>query len=200
MPDHHLNGAGVFAAVFLVHALWAGQPAPSAATGNQDDAYRHGGYPYASAVCEFGRTGGPECVNPRNDSDAYDWGYWRNGRFRPADPWGYEYRNCTSYVAWRLARAGVPASRFTDLGNASDWIAGVRGESGVAVNSTPSPGAIAAWDLAGVGHVAWVVSVNGSSVTVEDYNYAGTGGFSRHVFDQHSIASRPTGYIHFPGH
>jgi hypothetical protein len=52
---------------------------------------------------------------------------------------------------------------------------------------------VAAWDLAGVGHVAYVVSVRGSRVTVADYNYEGTG-----VFDQHVIGSAPTGYIHFP--
>jgi surface antigen len=155
---------------------------------------RSGGYPYANAVCEFGRRGGAYCANPRNGGDMYDWGYWRGRGFRASDQWGYEYRNCTSYVAWRLTRARVPASLFSSLGDASDWIAGVRGERGVVVNNRPSPGAVATWDLAGVGHVAWVVSVRGSRVTVADYNYAGTG-----AFDQHAIGSpRPTAYIHFP--
>jgi surface antigen len=156
---------------------------------------RTGNYPYADAVCEFAAAGGPYCANPGNPAgDLYDWGYWRNGVFDFGDRWGYEYRNCTSYVAWRLARAGVPAALFTNLGDASRWIANVRGEPGVSVNRTPSPGAVAAWDVQGVGHVAWVVSVRGSTVTVADYNHAGTGSYEEHV-----IGSRPTGYIHFPG-
>lgn len=190
MSHHHLNGIGVFVAACLTPALWAAPPWQPAEPNAAPNAV---GYPYRGAVCEFGAAGGPACVNPRNEGDGYDWGYWGNHRFKASDQWGYEYRNCTSYVAWRLARAGVPAWRFTDLGDASQWIANVKDEPGVRVNHTPSRGAVAAWDLRGVGHVAWVVSVRGSRVTVADYNYAGTG-----VYDQHVIGSRPTGYIHFP--
>lgn len=191
MSHHYPIDAAVFAAALLAHALWApGQPPQPAAA----DSARPAGYPYAGAPCHFGAAGGPDCVNPRDGNDFYDWGYWRDHGFRPSDPWGYEYRNCTSYVAWRLARAGVPAARFADLGDASKWIANVKGEPGVRVDHTPSPGAVAAWDSRGVGHVAWVVSVRGSRVTVADYNYAGTG-----VYDRHVIGSRPTGYIHFQG-
>lgn len=189
MPHHLLGWGGLFVAGFLVHSMWAGHPSQPAAASTVRT-----GYPYASAVCEFGAAGGPDCVNPRNRDDMYDWGYWRSRRFMAGDQRGYEYRNCTSYVAWRLTRAGVPTALFTDLGDASEWIANVRGEPGVAVNDTPSPGAVAAWDWQGVGHVAWVVSVRGSKVTVADYNYAGTG-----AYDEHVIGSRPTGYIHFPG-
>ncbi|HEX6452703.1 MAG TPA: CHAP domain-containing protein [Trebonia sp.] len=190
MSHHLLSDGSLFAAALLVHAMWAGHPSQPAAAN-----IARTGYPYASAVCEFGAAGGPDCVNPRNGDDMYDWGYWRSRSFGASDPWGYEYRNCTSYVAWRLTRAGVPTALFTDLGDASHWIANVRGEPGVAVNDTPSPGAVAAWDWQGVGHVAWVVSVRGSTVTVADYNHAGTG-----AYDEHVIGSRPTGYIHFPRH
>ncbi|MCL2585889.1 MAG: CHAP domain-containing protein [Streptosporangiales bacterium] len=196
MNYHYLGAAGVFVAGFLVHLLWAeqsGAPAPVAASTVSAAATASAAYPYAKAVCEFGRRGGSECVNPRNSGDAYDWGYWKGRRFQAGDPWGYEYRNCTSYVAWRLARAGVPASLFGGLGNASDWIGEVKGDQGVSVSRTPSPGAVAVWDVAGVGHVAWVVAVRGSRVTVEDYNYAGTG-----VYDRHVIGLRPSGYIRFP--
>jgi surface antigen len=159
-----------------------------------------GGYPYASATCEFGAAGGAACVNPRDPADMYDWGYRdkpaaagssRPGGFRASDPWGYEYRNCTSYVAWRLSRTGVPASLFTGLGNASQWIAAITAEPGVIVNQVAAPGAVAVWVSAGVGHVAWVDSVRGR-VTVSDYNYAGTGAYATHV-----VMSPPTGYIHF---
>lgn len=194
MSYHHLGAAEVFLAGFLVHALWAGQPAESvqpvaASTASTASA----AYPYGKAACEFGRRGGADCVNPHDSGDAYDWGYWKHGTFQASDPWGYAYRNCTSYVAWRLSRAGVPAALYANLGDASRWIAGVQGERGVVVNHRPSPGAVATWDLSGVGHVAWVVSARGSRVTVSDFNYAGTGSYDRHV-----IGLRPTGYIHFP--
>ncbi len=162
-----------------------------------------GGYPYATAACEFRAGGGADCANPRDQGDMYDWGYPNAEGFRAGDPWGYEYRNCTSYVAWHLSRLGVKPVLFSDLGNASAWIAGVTGESGVVVNRVPSPGAVAVWVVAsGVGHVAWVDSVSpavGSgtggqvTVTVSDYNYAGTG-----TFATHKVTVPPTGYIHFP--
>ncbi|HEY6787287.1 MAG TPA: CHAP domain-containing protein, partial [Trebonia sp.] len=188
----------------LPAGLWpAGSPAGArrAAPASYPGAPALPGYPYAGATCEFGAAGGPQCVNPRDSGDLYDWGYAgpAGQPFRPSDPWGYEYRNCTSYVAWRLARAGVPASLFRDLGNASQWIADVAGKQGVVVNRVPAPGAIAVWVVsAGVGHVAWADSVRpgatGVTVTVSDYNYDGTGTFATHV-----LASPPTAYIHFPG-
>jgi surface antigen len=157
------------------------------------------GYPYAAAPCEFGVAGGPDCANPRDHGDLYDWGYPGSGGFRPGDPWGYEYRNCTSYVAWQLSRSGVRPVLFSDLGNATAWLTSVAGESGVIVNRVASPGAVAVWAVAtGVGHVAWVDAVRRggggkATVTVSDYNYAGTGAFATHA-----VAVSPTGYIHFP--
>jgi surface antigen len=191
-------GAWAIVPAFLVHTLWgaSGQGAGPATSPTW------GGYPYASATCEFGAQGGPACADPGRPGDLYNWGYRdaRGGEFRPSDPWGYEYRNCTSYVAWRLSRAGVPAALFTGLGNASQWIAGVAREPGVVVNDVPAPGAIAVWVVAtGVGHVAWVDSAGhgnagrNGAVLVSDYNYAGTG-----VFATHQVTSPPTGYIHFP--
>jgi surface antigen len=157
-----------------------------------------GGYPFATAPCEFGGAGGSDCANPRDHGDAYDWGYPGSEGFRAGDPWGYEYRNCTSYVAWQLSRSGVRPVLFSDLGNATAWIASVAGEPGVAVNRVPSAGAVAVWAVAaGVGHVAWVDSVRRAAgtttVTVSDYNYAGTG-----TFATHAVTVAPTGYIHFP--
>jgi surface antigen len=167
-----------------------------------EQAARHratGGYPYATAPCEFGTAGGLDCANPRDHGDDYDWGYPGAGGFRPGDPWGYEYRNCTSYVAWQLSHSGVRPVLFSDLGNATAWITGATGESGVVVNRIPSPGAVAVWAVTtGVGHVAWVDSVGRATsgtmtVTVSDYNYAGSGTFARH-----DVTVPPTGYIHFP--
>ena len=166
-------------------AVWASKSAGSgSSTGN---------YPYANAVCQFGSAGGAHCTNPSNSKDLYDWGYWSGSTFRPYDQWGYEYRNCTSYVAWRLSSAGVNISLFKDLGNADQWVGNVSGKSGVTVNHTASPGAVAVWDSPGIGHVAWVESTSGGTITVSDYNYAGTGAYSKHP-----VGSTPTYYIHFP--
>jgi surface antigen len=192
-----VTGWGAWAVVpaFLVHALWGVPGAGPPAVGRPS-----GGYPYASATCEFGAAGGSACADPGHPANVYNWGYRDSpgGQFRPSDPWGYEYRNCTSYVAWRLARAGVPAALFTGLGNASQWIAGVAREPGVVVNRVPAPGAVAVWVAAGVGHVAWVDALGPAAghqrtVIVSDYNYAGTGAYATHP-----VTSPPTGYIHFP--
>ena len=192
-----MTGWGAWAVVpaVLVNALW-GASGPGA--GPHAAGRPPGGYPYASATCEFGVAGGPACAAPGRPGDVYNWGYRASpaGEFRPSDPWGYEYRNCTSYVAWRLSRAGVPAALFTGLGNASQWLAGVAGEPGVVVNQVPAPGAIAVWVVAtGVGHVAWVDSLRDgdSAVTVSDYNYIGTGTYATHL-----MASPPTAYVYFP--
>lgn len=198
MTESHLMGSWALLAVFLVHALWSGAVHLPAATGATASAASvtspaPAAYPYARAACEFGSRGGPYCTNPRDQGDLFDWGYWKGRAFGASDPWGYEYRNCTSYVAWRLARARVPADLFSYLGDASQWISDVRGERGVVVNHTASPGAVATWSGPRVGHVAWVVSVRRGRVTVADYNYDGTGGYAQHV-----IGPTPSGYIHFP--
>lgn len=156
----------------------------------------NGQYPYASAVCEFGSAGGPYCANPKDpQGDLFDWGYWRGGIFDFADQWGYEYRNCTSYVAWRLAAANVNASLFRDLGNAAQWPGAVKGKAGVVINHTPSRGAVAVWESGIYGHVALVDSVSRGAVVVSDYNYVGTGAYAQHTL---GLADGPVAYIHFP--
>jgi len=189
----HIHGTWVTIPIIpaLVAALWSSASLDAVPPNHLALA---GGYPYASATCQFGAAGGPDCANPRDPGDLYNWGAHRGGEFRPSDQWGYEYRNCTSYVAWRLARAGVSATLFRDLGDATKWLSGVAGEPGVTVGQVPSPGAVAVWVVsAGTGHVAWVDSVQGGRVTVSDYNYAGTGAFATH-----EVTVPPAGYIRFP--
>jgi surface antigen len=187
MSHEHGMWAIISALSALVATLWCGVPAHPAAPAV-------GGYPYAGAACEFGAVGGPDCANPGDPGDRYDWGTGSGGEFQPGDQWGYEYRNCTSYVAWRLARAGVRAALFRDLGDASKWLSGAVRQPGVTVSRVPSPGAVAVWVVsAGTGHVAWVDSVQGGKVIVSDYNYAGTGAFATH-----EVTAPPAGYIRFP--
>lgn len=86
---------------------------------------------------------------------------------------GYDWGNCTWYVATQIA---VPAN----WGNASTWAAGARA-AGWHVGSTPTVGAIAQTPYAagGLGHVAIVdgVSDDGSQVLIRDMN--GIAGFDR---------------------
>lgn len=77
----------------------------------------------------------------------------------------YSRGYCTYYVASRRA---VPSN----WGNASSWYYNAQ-ISGFKVGSTPVPGAIA-WGGGGYyGHVAYVESVSGGSVTVSEMNFNG---------------------------
>lgn len=93
-----------------------------------------------------------------------------------SDPWRYDVRNCTSYVAWRINQVfGISISGW---GNANNWDNSAR-KSGYRVDTTPAIGTIASWE-GKYGHVAYVIAVNpDGTVNVEQYNKAGTGEFSR---------------------
>lgn len=97
----------------------------------------------------------------------------------PSLPWGsrpiygyngYDYGNCTWYVANNIA---VPSN----WGNASSWAYYAR-LSGWSVGSAPSVGAIAQTPYAagGYGHVAIVEAVNGDMIQFSDMNNYGDGG------------------------
>ena len=78
---------------------------------------------------------------------------------------GYAFGYCTWYVAQRRAVPGW-------WGNANAWYSNAQ-ISGYSVGSTPRVGAIA-WSGAGYdGHVAYVESVSGGSVTVSEMNWNG---------------------------
>ncbi|WP_369021735.1 CHAP domain-containing protein [Paenarthrobacter ureafaciens] len=117
-----------------------------------------------------------------------------------ADPMGYFYGECTSFVAWRINRDagsnGAPfkfssaAGNFSN-GNASDWKAAWESR-GWKVSNVPVPGAVAWWGSFGgtgigsAGHVAYVSEVTAEGkVIIEEYNntyYAPPG---------HKYAKRP---------
>ena len=63
---------------------------------------------------------------------------------------------------------------------------------GYAVNSSPAVGAVAWETKPPYGHVAWVSSVSGSSVTVEEYNEHGNG-----TYDVRTVPISAFQYIHF---
>ncbi len=83
---------------------------------------------------------------------------------------GYAYGYCTYYVA---GRRSIPSN----WGNASSWYYNAQ-RSGFGVGSSPQAGAVA-WEKGvwGAGHVAYVESASGGSVTVSEMNY--NGGWNR---------------------
>lgn len=97
-------------------------------------------------------------------------------------PYGY----CTWYVAQK--RGGVPWG-----GNAREWLGNARA-AGYATGSKPVPGAIMVTRESWWGHVAYVESVSGDSVTISEMNKAGYGIVSRRTISNNSGIIR--GYIY----
>lgn len=105
-----------------------------------------------------------------NKSDAYNCSDSMRGAWYFRDQWGYDLRNCTSYVSWRVHKEfgiNVPNT----WGNADTWDTGAM-TSGYTVDKVPEAGDIAQWDSQ---HVAFVEEVfpqaDGSyKVRVSEYN------------------------------
>lgn len=95
-----------------------------------------------------------------------------------ADPWGYFYRECVSFVASRLANLGVKPSLFSHLGNGNQWIS-----AGVPHLSRPKPGTVAVYTGGPVSsnHVDFVTAVHGNTYDGEEYNYGGNGQYHQYA-------------------
>ncbi|KAL2197069.1 hypothetical protein P885DRAFT_36082 [Corynascus similis CBS 632.67] len=110
------------------------------------------------------------------------------------DPWNYYKCQCTSFVAWRInKRLGIKFHnqyKGTNWGNANTWDDAAK-RTGVKVNKTPKPGAVAQSNAGKYGHVAWVTAVNGNKVTIEEYNWAKREGYGKRTVDKSAF-----NYIH----
>lgn len=104
-----------------------------------------------------------------------------------ADPWGYFYRECVSFVASRLANLGVKPSLFSHLGNGNQWIS-----ASVPHLSRPKPGTVAVYTGGPVSsnHVDFVTAVHGDTYDGEEYNYGGNGQY--HQYAGRHISSAAT--------
>ena len=148
-----------------------------------------GGYPWASATCQttpLTYNGVQYCPN---DNWVYNGGLF--------DSWGYNYRNCTSWVAWRLSTNNGYTMPHA-IGDASAWGSYFTAH-GHAPNNKPAPGAIA-WKSGG-DHVAYVesVSANGSQVTISEYNegfYPGQPTTGDGLYDTRTVPAGDFEYIH----
>lgn len=133
--------------------------------GFRGKAYANGGYPWADAVCvTTGQTTG-KCPN-------YEWSI--NGQTRNGSTGNYYYRNCTDYVAWRLVSSGIALAKVSGLGNAGAWDNNAPSK-GLSVSSSPTAGSVGVDER--YGHVVFVESVNGSTLTISEYNWGSTGSY-----------------------
>ena len=99
---------------------------------------------------------------------------------------GYPYGWCTYYVA---TRRYIPSS----WGNARSWLSSAK-QAGHSTGSEPVAGAVVVTSESGLGHVAYVESVNGSSITISEMNYEGWGVVSRRIISAYGGVVR--GYVY----
>lgn len=99
-----------------------------------------------------------------------------------ADPWALYYRECVSYVAWKLSSQGYGVKGFGGAGHAYQWPSTTA--SYTSQSSTPKRGDAAVFPAyvngaAWTGHVMYVEEVYGDgSILVSEYNWDGNGTYS----------------------
>lgn len=135
-------------------------------------------YPFKNEECTY-----DVCHTKEWDNEKKDYIYVRLGteyckqKNWCIDPWGFFYKECTSYVAWRMNRDAVDDNSFTNLMDDGHWGNGAYWNENAEklkweVNNTPAVGAIAQWDAWTYGHVAYVEKVNSDgTVNVSEYNF-----------------------------
>jgi surface antigen len=115
-----------------------------------------GGYPYANSPFSMETPGCPAGDGP--------------------DRWGYCTRQCVSYAAWAVERAGKQAPKY--WGNAKNWKWHAE-EEGYRVDNTPEEGAVAVYTSGYFGHVQYVETVYGNgTMRISQYNAQLTGQYS----------------------
>jgi len=114
-------------------------------------------------------------------------------------PYNYGYRNCTDYVAWKLASLGVKPAQYggreySPLGDGKTWGTNAAAH-GVANNATPAVGSVAVDPSGEFGHVAFVTAWNGTDITVSQYNYNEDGNYTTQTGTPASLGF--TSFDHF---
>jgi surface antigen len=108
-----------------------------------------------------------QIVAESDPNDDYPWKY--KAPDSGHDPWGLLYRECVSFVAWRLHDRNHFELPFTFATNAARW--GKLAASRYLVDNVPAVGAVG-WKEAGLGHVVWVLEVRGDgTLVIEEYNH-----------------------------
>lgn len=97
------------------------------------------------------------------------------------DPWRLYYRECTSYVAWKLAATGRGVRSFNGAGHAYQWPGTTSSYTSQRYGSNPQAGDAAVLPAytggaAWTGHVMYVEEVYGDgSIRISEYNWNGNG-------------------------
>ena len=142
----------------------------------------------ASALRAQARSGAFSVVGPRQAGDDYPFrGQYGLTSLR------YVGSQCTDFVAWRINRdkgvSGAPwaytwANMTPGNGNASGW-ARAWANNGWKTSKTPVVGAVAWFNG---NHVAYVKSVSGGSVHLEEYNWNGSASYHTREIPSSSVA------------
>lgn len=142
-----------------------------------------GGYPDVDAVACFGAS---TWCKDENGNGSYSEGEQYSAR-------NYAYRNCTDYVAWKMASINH-ALPTASLGNANQWDSSTPNSM---KDHIPSAGSIAQTDVGPYGHVAYVESVSvvdgKTYVNISQYNKGDPGNYSTETM----LASSFGWYLHY---
>ena len=117
-----------------------------------------------------------------------------------ADKWGFYYRECTSFVAYRLNR--MKNFRFSNrmqgghFGDAGHWDDNARA-LGFRVDDRPTVGSVMVRDSGTWGHVAVVAKVEASRFLIEEYNHEVSHGYSQRWISRSTSSPDWDHFIHF---
>ncbi len=137
--------------------------------------YAADGYPYPTMACVHSpyATSGKSTFNPTVLwCNGYEWGTIRNNATNASllSPYGYGYRNCTDYVAWKVSSLGVQPAQYKGLGNAKAWPTNAPGKH-LTVDTIPKVGSAAVDTDGTFGHVSFVENVNpDGTIDVSEFN------------------------------
>jgi surface antigen len=152
-------------------------------------------YPYPNKPCVHAPYG-VQGTAP-NWCPNYDWGDRPNdtSQANVISPYGYYYRNCTDYAAWKVSSLGVPADRYKGLGDAKTWA--IRAPAkGVRVDGAAAVGSVAVRTSGQFGHLAFVEEVRADGIIrVSHYNYRADGNYSESVGTPASFGF--AAFVHF---
>lgn len=140
-----------------------------------------GSYPWSNAICVGTGSSSGSCRWP-----IYEW--YVGNTYNVLDPWGYYYRNCTSYVAWKSAQMGLELSGNGSMGDGGRWAQNAW-KYDMTTGSTPKVGAFAVFSLGGFGHIAYVEDVSGGEVLISEYNFVADGVYSQRWIPQYQATS-----------
>jgi len=140
------------------------------------------------SAARSGNGGEYSTVGPRAAGDDYP---WRGSS--GLSPLRYVARQCTDFVAWRINRdAGSTSAPFKydwgnmtpGGGNASAWAAAWK-NNGWKTSTKPVNGAVAWFNG---NHVAYVKSIDGNSVNLEEYNWGSSGAYHTRTIATSDVA------------